>query len=111
MPVFVQIILLALGFAVFVFTVLYLSGLGIKRICLSIIAELEAAGAFNEKSAIPIQDRRRNFFQVGTKNLRPQALQVLLQDGIVVRTRAGKYYLMRDKLEEVRRNVKAEKGR
>ncbi|MCX7982341.1 MAG: hypothetical protein N2572_05460 [Syntrophales bacterium] len=102
MPIFVQIILLLIGFGLFVFVVLYLSGLGLKRICLSIISELEAARAFNEKSAIPIQDRRKNFFLVGTKNLRPQALKVLIQDGLVVRTPNGKFYLVREKLKEAR---------
>lgn len=111
MPVYVQILLLVLGFVVFVLVAMYLSGLGMKRICLAIIAELEAARAFDEKTAIPIQDRRRNFFQVGTKNLRPQALNVLIQEGLVVRAPSGRYYLVRNKLKEVRERFPAKDNR
>ncbi|HPO35710.1 MAG TPA: hypothetical protein PLG80_06635 [Syntrophales bacterium] len=107
MPIYVQILLFALGFILFVLVAMYLSGLGMRRICLSIVAELEAARAFNEKTAVAVQDERKNFFRVGTKNLRPQALQVLLQEGIVAKAPSGKYYLRREKLEEIKEKMKS----
>jgi len=98
MPIYTQIILLIIAFLVFVFLVMYLFGLGMRRLCLKIIAEMEEARAFNEKRAIKLQDERRNIFRVGTKNLRPRALNVLLSDGLVIKAPGGKYYLDKDKV-------------
>lgn len=98
MPIYAQIILLIFVFVVFVFLAMYLSGLGIRRICLKIIAEMEEARAFSEKKAIKLQDERQNIFRVGTKNLRPRALNVLLSEGLVIKAPGGKYYLDKDKV-------------
>ncbi|MFO7568155.1 MAG: hypothetical protein R6W75_00020 [Smithellaceae bacterium] len=107
MPVIAQILLLIIGFVVFVGLALYLSGLGIQRVCFKIIAELEEERAFSAGKAVALQDERKNFFRVGTKNLRPRALNVLISEGLVLKAPSGKYYLDREKLAEVRSKVKA----
>jgi len=98
MPIYAQIILLFFAFIVFVFLAMYLSGLGMRRICFKIIAELEESRAFSEKKAVKLQDERRNIFRVGTKNLRPRALNVLLSEGLVIKAPNGKYYLAKEKV-------------
>lgn len=105
MPVYLQIILLIVGFIAFVFVALYLSGLGIRRVCFKIIAEMEEARAFSAGKAIRIQDERKNFFRVGTKNLRPKALGLLIADQLVIKTSDGKYYLDKDKLAEMKSKI------
>jgi sensor histidine kinase regulating citrate/malate metabolism len=106
MSVFVQILLLVVAFVVFVVLAMYLSGLGLQRVCFKIIAELEEARAFSEARAVALQDERKNFFRVGTKNLRPRALVVLISDGLVFKAPSGKYYLDKEKLAEVRSSLK-----
>ena len=98
MHIYAQIILLIFAFIVFVFLAMYLSGLGMRRICFKIIAELEESRAFSEKKAVKLQDERRNIFRVGTKNLRPRALNVLLSEGLVIKAPNGKYYLNKEKV-------------
>lgn len=107
MPVYAQIILLVIAFVVFVGLAMYLSGLGLQRICFKIIAELEEARAFSAAKAVALQDERKNFFRVGTKNLRPRALAVLISDGLVCKAPNGKYYLDKDRLAEARSRVDA----
>ena len=99
MPIYAQIILLILAFIVFVFLAMYLSGLGMRRLCFKIIDEMEDARAFSEKRAVRLQDERRNIFRVGTKNLRPRALNVLLSEGLVIKAPGGKYYLDKEKID------------
>jgi hypothetical protein len=98
MPIYAQIILLIFAFVVFVFLAMYLSGLGMRRLCFKIIAEMEEARAFNEKRAVELQEERRNIFRVGTKNLRPRALNVLLAEGLAIKAPNGKYYLDKEKV-------------
>ena len=102
MPVYLQIILLFIVFIAIVFFFLYMGGLAVRRTCLKIIAEMEEAGAFKEERAIKIQDERKNFFRVGTKNIRPKALNLLIADGLVIKTNSGKYYLDKEKLAQAR---------
>jgi len=52
---------------------------------------MEEARAFKEGRAVKIQDERKNIFRVGTKNIRPRALNLLIADGIVIKTNNGKY--------------------
>lgn len=87
---------------VFVLAVMYFAGSGLRRVCFKIIAELEEAGAFKASRAIRLQDERKNFFRVGTGNLRPRALHLLITDKLVVKTPDGKYYLDREKLAELK---------
>ena len=105
MPVYVQILLLCAAFIVFVFTAMYLTGLGLRRVCFKIIAELEQARAFSEKRAMKLQDERKNFFRVGTKNIRPRALNLLIADGLVIKTNSGKYYLDKEKLAQAKAHL------
>lgn len=102
MPVYAQILLLVAGFIVFVLAAMYLTGLGLRRVCFKIIAELEEAGAVKASRAMKLQDERKNFFRVGTGNLRPRALHLLISDKLVVKTSDGKYYLDREKLAEMK---------
>jgi len=102
MPVYIQIILWVVGFAVFVLAVMYFAGFGLRRVCFKIIAELEEAGAVKASRAIKLQDERKNFFRVGTGNLRPRALHLLQSDKLVIRTSDGKYYLDQEKLAEMK---------
>jgi hypothetical protein len=105
MSVCLQIILLVVAFIVFVGLSMYATGWGVRRVCFKIIAEMEEARAFSAKKAIPLQDERKNFFRVGTKNLRPKALGILIADGLVIKSPSGKYYLDKDKLAAMKNNV------
>ena len=102
MPLYLQIFLLIVAFIVFVLTAMYMTGLGVRRVCFKIIAELEEAGAVKVSKAIKLQDERKNFFRVGTGNLRPKALNLLISDKLVIKTSDGKYYLDKDKLAEMK---------
>ena len=102
MPVYLQIILLVVALIAFVVLVLYMGGLAVQKTCLKIIAEMEEARAFKEARAVEIQDERKNFFRVGTKNIRPKALNLLIADGLVIKTNNGKYYLDKEKLAQAK---------
>jgi hypothetical protein len=102
MPLYLQIFLLFVIFVVIVFFFLYMGGLAVRRACFQIIAEMEEARAFKESRAIYIQDERQNFFRVGTKNIRPRALNLLIADGLVIKAGNGKYYLDKEKLAQAK---------
>ncbi|MBP7763870.1 MAG: hypothetical protein KA113_01630 [Syntrophaceae bacterium] len=102
MPVYLQIILLLVGFVVFVLLAMYAAGWGLRRVCFKILAELEEAGAVKASRAVRLQDERKNFFRVGTGNLRPRAVGLLLKDGLIVKTGDNKYYLDREKVAAMR---------
>jgi hypothetical protein len=106
MPAYLQIVILVLIFVAVVFLMLYIGGLAVRRACLNIIAEMENARAIKETRAINIQDERKNIFRVGTKNIRPRALNLLIADGIVIKTNNGKYYLDREKLARAKTQLK-----
>lgn len=106
MPVYLQIILIVVAIVLFYVLTLFLAGLGVRRLCFKIIADLEEAKAFNAAKAIELPDSRRNFFRVGTGNLRPKALNVLITDELVVKTGAGKYYLNKEKVAEMRSKIR-----
>jgi hypothetical protein len=102
MPVYLQIILLAAVFIAIVGLFLYMGGLAVQKTCLKIIAEMEEARAFKEGRAMELQDERKNFFRVGIKNIRPKALNLLITDGLVIKTNNGKYYLDKEKLAQAK---------
>ena len=102
MPVYLQIFLLLTAFVVFVVFALYAGGVGVRRMCFKIIAEMEEARAFKEAKAIKLQDQRKNFFRVGMGNIRPKALNLLITDGLVIKTNNGKYYLDKEKLAQAK---------
>lgn len=105
MPIHLQILLLIVAFIVFVLAAMYLTGLGLRRVCFKIIAELEEAGAVKASKAVKLQDERKNFFRVGTGNLRPKALNLLMSEKLIVKTSEGKYYLNKEKLAEAKSKV------
>lgn len=103
MPVYLQIILLIVAIIIFYFLLLLIAGWGIRRYCFQIIAEMEEQRAFSAGSAVNLPDTRGNFFKMGLGNYRPKALQILLADGLVVKTGNGKYYLDKDKLAQMKK--------
>jgi hypothetical protein len=105
MPVYLQILLLFVAFIVFVVLAMYAGGLGVRRMCFKIIAEMEEARAFSAAKAIKLQKERKNFFRVGTGNIRPKALNILITDKIVIKTGSGKYYLDKDKLAQAKSTI------
>ena len=105
MPIYLQIILLIAAFIVFVLTAMYLTGLGLRRVCFKIIADMEEAGAFKAAKAIKLQDERKNFFRVGTGNLRPKALNFLIAEKLVIKTPDNKYYLDKENLAEMKSKI------
>jgi hypothetical protein len=105
MPVYLQILLLFVAFIVFVVLAMYAGGLGVRRMCFKIIAEMEEARAFSAAKAIKLQEERKNFFRVGTGNIRPKALNILITDKIVIKTGSGKYYLDKDKLAQAKSTI------
>jgi hypothetical protein len=105
MPVYLQILLLFVSFIVFVVLAMYAGGLGVRRMCFKIIAEMEEAGAFSAARAIKLQEERKNFFRVGTGNIRPRALNILISDKIVIKSGNGKYYLDKDKLDQAKNSA------
>jgi len=106
MTLSLQIIILVVVFIAIVVFFLYMGGLAIQKTCLKIIAEMEEAGAFKEARAVTIQDERENIFRVGTKNIRPKALNLLIADGLVIKTNNGKYYLDKEKLARAKAQLK-----
>ncbi len=102
MPLYLQILLLTAAFIIFVLLALFAGGWGVRKMCLRIIAEMEEARAFKASKAVKIQDERKNFFRVGTGNIRPKALNLLIADGVVIRTPNGRYYLDKEKLAQIK---------
>jgi len=105
MPVYLQILLLFIAFVVFVVLAIYAGGLGVRRMCFKIIAEMEDARAFSAVKAIKLQEQRKNIFRVGTGNIRPKALTILIADKIVIKTGNGKYYLDKEKLAQAKSTI------
>jgi hypothetical protein len=109
MPIYLQILLLIAAFIIFAMLIIYMGGLGVRRMCFKIIAEMEEARAFKESRAVNLQDERKNFFRVGTGNIRPKALNLLIADGLVIKTNNGKYYLDKEKLTQMKARMGSEK--
>ena len=72
-------------------------GWKIKRAYLSIVKDIKAKKAFDPKTAVNLSYARSPMFRVGLRDLRPLALEHLVQDNIVGVTDDGKYYL-KDKI-------------
>jgi hypothetical protein len=105
MPVYLQLILIFFGVIVFFFASMLVAGMGIRKLCFKIIAHMEEQGAMSAGRAINIQDQRGNFFKMGLSNYRPKAVQMLLADGVIVKTGDGKYYLNKDKLAAIKKSA------
>jgi hypothetical protein len=106
MPVYLQIILLVIAAIAFYLLALLAGGYGIRRLCFKIITEMEEAKAFSAATAIELPKDRRNFFRVGTGNLRPRALTILLAEGLVIGTAGGKYFLDQAKVADMKSRLR-----
>ena len=105
MPVYLQIPLLIVAFIVFVGLAFYVGGWGVRRMCFKIIAEMEEARAFSPGKAVALQDERKNIFRVGTGNIRPKALNLLIADGLVIKAPNGKYYLDKEQFAQMKKKI------
>lgn len=107
-PIYLQIFLWLVAFVAFALLAVYLGGLAVRQACFKIIAELEEARAFKESRAIYIQDERKNIFRVGTGNIRPKALNILIADKLVIKTSGGRYYLDKENIARMKAQLKAD---
>ena len=65
----------------------------IKRAYFAIVRDIKAKKAFDAETAVDLAYARNPIFRVGLRDLRPAALEHLVQDNIVGVTDDGKYYL------------------
>jgi hypothetical protein len=65
----------------------------IKRAGRQIINDLERLGALGPDSAVELPYLKKQLFHIGMRDFKPTAMQSVLEQGIVGRTGAGKYYL------------------
>lgn len=65
----------------------------IKRAYFIIVKDFKAKKAFDSQTAVDLSYARSPMFRVGLRDLRPLALEHLVQDNIVGVTDDGKYYL------------------
>ena len=65
----------------------------IKRAYYSIVKDIKAKKAFDSQTAVDLSYARSPMFRIGLRDLRPIALEHLVQDNIVGVTDDGKYYL------------------
>jgi hypothetical protein len=64
-----------------------------KRMCLSIIRELEDKGAINATTAVSLPYDKVNYFKIGYRDYRPKALESLVLSEVIIKTFNGQYYL------------------
>lgn len=105
MPVYLQIIIIFVCIVIFYFFAMFLSGLGVRRLCFKIIADMEEANAYNAANAVDLPPEKRSLLKLGARNLRPQALNVLIAEGLVEKTVAGKYFLNREKVASLKERL------
>ena len=72
----------------------------IKRQYFAIVKEIKAKKALDPQTAVDLPYARGHVFRVGLRDLRPIALEHLVQDNIVGITEDNKYYL-KDKTLQV----------
>jgi hypothetical protein len=70
-------------------------GYRIKRAARGIVRDLDFKKAHNPESAIELPYAKSNLFRIGLRDFRPKAVDALTQGGILGRTAAGKYFLMK----------------
>ena len=64
-----------------------------KQAYFGIVRDIKAKKAFDSQTAVDLAYARSPIFRVGLRDLRPVALEHLVQDNIVGVTDDGKYYL------------------
>ncbi len=95
MPETVQIILgLLLLVVVYVLTQMVV-GWRIKRAARWVVADLDRRKAYSADTAVALPYARTQFFRIGLRDFRPKAVAALLQAGIVARTPADGYFLLK----------------
>jgi hypothetical protein len=92
-----QMVLVMCVLFVVVFLVRKLNAWRIKRTYFSIVRDIKAKKAFDTETAVELAYARRPAFNVGLRDLRPIALEHLIQDNTVGITDDGRYYL-KDKM-------------
>ena len=85
-------ILLLVG--VYIFTQMVV-GYRIKRAARGIVRDLDFKKAYTSESAIELPYAKSNMFRIGLRDFRPKAVDALVQGGVLGRTAAGKFYLMK----------------
>jgi hypothetical protein len=78
-----------------------------RRVCLTIIKDLEAKGAVNAATAVTLPYEKANYFRIGYRDYRPKALESLILGEIVYRTFSGQYYLNQEKLSDFYKQTSA----
>lgn len=87
-------IVLGLLFVLFAFVVSrYVIAWQLKRATGLIIKDLEAGEALDPLSAIDLPYAKPDYLRIGMRDYRRKALEYMVNDGVVVKTGTGKYYL------------------
>ena len=76
----------------------------IRRASLFIIRELEKRNALDPESAVELPYGKKDLFKIGVRDFRPRALESLIHDGVLGKTKDGMYYLKR-RFEELNSNI------
>jgi hypothetical protein len=67
-----------------------------------IIIHILSSIKFDTLFYITKQDEIKCYFRVGVKNIRPKALRLIIDAGLVIKTSNGKYYLDKEKLAQAK---------
>ena len=102
MPESMQIIIGILSVLIVYILVMLGTGWWTKRICLTIIKELDDQGALNASTAVALPYDKVNNFKIGYRDYRPKALESLVLSEVVCKTFNGQYYLNKEKLAEIK---------
>jgi len=78
--------------AVFVVT-RYIVTWRFRNAAVSIIHQLETAGAVSEGTAIDLPYGKVNFLKLGMRDYRHKALEYMTAEGVIGRSQDGKYFL------------------
>lgn len=86
-------VLFVLTLIVIYILILLGTGWWTKKIGDRIVEELKSKGATSVATAISLPYDKRKYFNIGYRDYRPKALQVLISHDIVCRTTSGQYFL------------------
>lgn len=101
MPESIQIIIGILSVLIVYLLVMLGTGWWTKRICLTIIKELEEREAVDASSAVALPYDKSINFKIGYRDYRPKALESLVLSEVVCKTFNGRYYLNKEKMAEI----------
>jgi hypothetical protein len=102
MPESIQIIIGILSVLIVYVLVMLGTGWWTKRICRTIIKELEDQGALNASTAVALPYDKSINFKIGYRDYRPKALESLVLSEVVCKTFNGQYYLNKEKLAAIK---------